>query len=213
MIQISDIRQDYIKHQLLESEVSENAIDQFQSWFQDAVTAGIEDVNAFTLSTVGENGTPSARIVLLKGIEQGGFTFYTNYQSDKARALKFLPVAAMTFFWQKLERQVRISGLVSKVSKETSEAYFHSRPRESQIGAWVSPQSKIIPDRQWLEDYLVEMQQKFEKEAVIPLPEHWGGYRLEPMEIEFWQGRSNRLHDRLLYTSVDKGWKIERLAP
>lgn len=214
MSQIADLRQEYKKNQLSEDQILPDPIDQFKLWFQEALNASILEPNAFALATVGENGTPSARILLLKGFNDQGFDFYTNYESDKSRDLIDFPVASMVFLWLELERQVRISGPVVKVSRAESEAYFHSRPRESQIGAWVSPQSRVISSRNVLEKSLQEMTDKYSEFSVIPLPDHWGGFRLQPVEIEFWQGRPNRLHDRLLYSATEaETWKIERLAP
>ena len=187
---------------------------QFAVWFQEAMNSGVAEPNAFILATVSENGTPEARVMLLKGVDNGGFVFFTNYESDKAKDLADFPVATMCFLWLGLERQVRISGPVHKVTREDSEQYFHSRPRESQIGAWVSPQSQPIPSRDFIEKRLQETMQKFQDKEIIPLPSNWGGYRLVPVEIEFWQGRPNRLHDRLLYSEHEDGrWEITRLAP
>jgi pyridoxamine 5'-phosphate oxidase len=214
MSKFASLRQEYKKHQLSELNALTDPLAQFDIWFHEAIEAGVMEPNAFTLATVGENGTPSARVLLLKGVDSGGFVFYTNYKSDKAKDIKQFPVGAMVFLWLELERQVRISGPITKVSREESEAYFHSRPRESQVGAWVSPQSQVISSRDVIEKNLVSIQEKFKDMDVIPLPDNWGGYRLMPVEIEFWQGRPNRLHDRLLYSEhEDGGWKIERLAP
>lgn len=214
MSKYASLRQEYKKHQLSEVNALADPLAQFDVWFREAIEAGVMEPNAFTLATVGENGTPSARVLLLKGVDSGGFVFYTNYKSDKAKDIKQFPVGAMVFLWLELERQVRISGPIAKVSREESEAYFHSRPRESQIGAWVSPQSQVIASRDVIEENLAAMQEKFKDTEVIPLPENWGGYRLMPVEIEFWQGRPNRLHDRLLYSEhEDGGWTTERLAP
>jgi pyridoxamine 5'-phosphate oxidase len=214
MSNYASLRQEYKKHQLSEQNALTDPLAQFEVWFHEASESGVLEPNAFTLATVGENGTPSARVLLLKGVDSGGFVFYTNYKSDKAKDIKQFPVGAMVFLWLELERQVRISGPISKVSREESEAYFHTRPRESQIGAWVSPQSQVITSRDVIEENLAAMQEKFKDTEVIPLPENWGGYRLMPVEIEFWQGRPNRLHDRLLYSEhEDGGWAIERLAP
>jgi pyridoxamine 5'-phosphate oxidase len=214
MSKYASLRQEYKKHQLSELNALQDPLAQFDLWFHEAINAGVLEPNAFTLATVGENGTPSARVLLLKGVDNGGFVFYTNYKSDKAKDIKQFPVGAMVFLWVELERQVRISGPISKITREESEAYFHSRPRESQIGAWVSPQSQVIASRDVIEDSLAAMQEKFKDTEIIPLPDNWGGYRLMPVEIEFWQGRPNRLHDRLLYSEhEDGGWTIERLAP
>jgi pyridoxamine 5'-phosphate oxidase len=214
MSKYADLRIEYKKAMLEENTVKSDPLAQFDQWFNEAVAAEIPEPNAFTLATVGENGTPSARVLLLKGVDHGGFVFYTNYTSDKAKDIKQFPVGSMVFLWLGLERQVRISGPISKVSREESEVYFHSRPRESQIGAWVSPQSRIIESRDVLEQNLVEANERFKDVDVIPLPDFWGGYRLVPVEIEFWQGRPSRLHDRILYSEHENGgWRIDRLAP
>jgi pyridoxamine 5'-phosphate oxidase len=214
MDKIADLRQEYNKYQLNEKDVLKDPLAQFDLWFNEALQAGIPEPNAFTLATVSENGAPAARVMLLKGVDNDGFVFYTNYGSDKARDLADFPVASMCFLWLGQERQVRITGPVQKVSREESEEYFHSRPRESQIGAWVSPQSQVITSRAEIEDKLIAMVEKFKDTEIIPLPDHWGGYRLQPVEIEFWQGRPNRLHDRLIYSeNENQGWKIDRLAP
>ncbi|MEM6361045.1 MAG: pyridoxamine 5'-phosphate oxidase, partial [Bacteroidota bacterium] len=173
----------------------------------------ISEVNAMHLSTVNPNGMPSSRIILLKGIENNGFVFFTNYQSDKGKDLDANPAAALLFFWKELERQVRIQGHIEKISKEDSEQYFQSRPKGSQIGAWTSPQSTVIESRELLEEREKAIAEKYKDEEVLPKPEQWGGYILKPMRIEFWQGRPNRLHDRILYSQVDGHWKINRLAP
>jgi pyridoxamine 5'-phosphate oxidase len=210
---IASIRKDYTKEILDESHVDTDPMVQFDKWFAEAVKAEVPEPNAMTLSTVSASGFPSGRILLLKGITREGFTFYTNYQSSKGRDLAQSGVGALTFFWAELERQVRVQGHVSKVSKEVSEAYFHSRPRGSQIGAWVSPQSSIIKNRQLLEERQQSLEEKFRDESKIPLPKQWGGYLLEPFLVEFWQGRPSRLHDRIIYTQEQGSWKIQRLAP
>ena len=165
------------------------------------------------LATVSENGLPSLRIVLLKGIEGGSFVFYTNYQSRKGNQLDESPVCALTFFWPELERQVRIEGTAKRMPEDASIAYFQSRPRDSQVGAWASPQSTIIANRNILEERVKEIEKRFKGQPVLPKPKQWGGFRVEPHWIEFWQGRQSRLHDRILYSRTDKGWKINRLAP
>jgi pyridoxamine 5'-phosphate oxidase len=165
------------------------------------------------LCTVTESGIPSSRIVLLKGIESGAFIFYTNHQSRKGTQLDANPVCALTFFWADLERQVRIEGVVTRVDEDTATAYFQSRPRDSQIGAWASPQSSVIANRKILEDRVKEIEKRFEGQAILPKPKQWGGYRVEPHSIEFWQGRVSRLHDRILYVKNEQGWSISRLAP
>ena len=210
---IADIRSDYKKHQLDEKEVSNDPLKQFETWFDEAIKSEVMEPNAMNLATISAKNTPASRIVLLKGIENEGFVFYTNYQSNKGKELEANPQAALTFFWPELERQVRIQGVVEKVSKAQSEAYFKSRPRSSQIGAWASPQSAVISDRKILEDREKQLTEKFTNDDELPKPEQWGGYALKPLSIEFWQGRPSRLHDRLIYTLEEKQWKISRLAP
>lgn len=211
---VADLRKEYRLTSLDESEVSSNPYALFEQWFEEAVSAQLPEPNAMTLATADKSGRPSARVVLLKGFRENGFIFFTNYESRKGRELEDNPYAALVFFWMELERQVRIEGKVEKVSFEESEAYFHRRPRESQIGAWTSPQSKTISGRAYLEERYRSCEQHFASTAVIPLPEIWGGYLLKPSAIEFWQGRPSRLHDRLRYVYLDDGgWHIERLAP
>jgi pyridoxamine 5'-phosphate oxidase len=209
---LANLRNNYTLNELLENNVSTNPIIQFSVWFKDAINAELVEANAMVLSTI-KDSKPSARVVLLKGFDEKGFVFFTNYNSHKGLELKGNSAACLTFFWDKLERQVRIEGLIEKVSSEDSDAYFWSRPRESQIGAWVSEQSAVIEGREMLDEKLAFFQQKFENEVIIPRPQHWGGYVLKPQTIEFWQGRPNRLHDRLLYTHENDSWKIERLSP
>lgn len=210
---IADIRTEYKQSVLLETGVAKNAIDQFTQWWNEAVNSQLEEVNAMTLATVTETGAPAIRIVLLKSYDKEGFVFFTNYNSHKALEMAQHPQASLLFFWKELERQVRISGQIEKTSAAESDEYFYSRPEGSRIGAHVSPQSKTIPGRKWLDDKNEELQQQYTGKH-IPRPEHWGGYRLIPSSIEFWQGRPNRLHDRLLYTlQQDREWRIERLAP
>lgn len=209
---IADIRKDYRQQVLLESNAAANATDQFLRWWKEALASDIEEVNAMTLATVSKEGLPQARIVLLKDFDESGFVFFTNYNSHKGEELAAHSYAALVFFWKELERQVRVCGSVSKVSEEESIAYFNSRPAGSRIGAWASPQSAIINDRLILDKNVQIYTEKFGTD--IPKPQHWGGYHVKPATIEFWQGRSNRLHDRLLYTLQENGdWKIERLAP
>lgn len=209
---LANLRNNYTLNELLENNVSTNPIIQFSVWFKDAINAELVEANAMVLSTI-KDSKPSARVVLLKGFDEKGFVFFTNYNSHKGLELEGNSAACLTFFWDKLERQVRIEGLIEKVSSEDSDAYFWSRPRESQIGAWVSEQSTVIEGRGMLDEKLAFFQQKFENEEIIPRPKHWGGYVLKPQTIEFWQGRPNRLHDRLLYTYENDSWKIERLSP
>jgi pyridoxamine 5'-phosphate oxidase len=209
---IADIRKDYQLKSLSEQEVDQNPFAQFSVWWNEAVQSDIVEVNAMTLSTVTSKGKPSSRIVLLKGYDEEGFVFFTNYSSDKGRQLMQNHFAALLFFWKELERQVRIEGVVSKVSEEESDAYFNSRPVGSRLGAWASPQSQKISDREVLNNELMKFTEQFDQEN-IPRPAHWGGYRVKPTRIEFWQGRSNRLHDRILYEQDNDNWQISRLAP
>jgi len=211
---IADIRTQYCQKSLLEAEASSNAIDQFQQWWDEAVLAELTEVNAMTLATASADGTPDARIVLLKGFSGEGFTFFTNYESAKGKELAANPRACLLFFWKELERQVRISGTVLKISKEDSENYFFSRPVGSQLGAWASRQSSVLQSREELEEKLDTVLAEVEAGKKIEKPGYWGGYIVKPQVIEFWQGRPNRLHDRLQYTlQSDGSWKIERLAP
>lgn len=208
---IADIRQNYEKSELLESQAAGNPFDQFAAWFGQAVDAGQHEVNAMTLATATPAGVPSARIVLLKGFDERGFTFFTNYLSRKGQELLENPHASLLFFWSALERQVRLEGTIEKVAPDESEAYYHSRPLGSRLGAWVSEQSRPTT-REALEARVAEMTARFGDNP--PRPEHWGGYRLVPARIEFWQGRPSRLHDRLLYTRQPDGhWERTRLAP
>lgn len=210
---IADIRKDYRLQSLLEKDVDPNAMKQFDTWWQEAIHSAIDEVNAMTLATASADGVPSARIVLLKGYDEKGFVFFTNYESFKAKDLAENPRACLVFFWKELERQVRITGLVEKVSAEESDVYFNSRPQGSRIGAWVSPQSQVIKNREWLDERTKELTEKYTTEP-LTRPPHWGGYRVKPICIEFWQGRASRLHDRIQYTLGEDGrWNIERLAP
>jgi len=210
---IQNLRQDYRSSSLLEADVAANPIDQFNKWFNQAIAAGVHEPNAMTLATATTDGRPSARVVLLKGFNNEGFVFYTNYLSRKGKELAKNPLGALVFFWGDVERQVRIEGTIEKVSKEKSEAYFHTRPFGSQIGAVVSPQSREIEGREELEQHWQNVEKELEGQTV-PKPSHWGGYVLKPRIIEFWQGRTSRLHDRIVYKKVDnKNWKIVRLAP
>ena len=209
--EIADIRKDYRLQSLEEKDVYADAIQQFTYWWNEAVNSEIEEVNAMTLATATIAGVPSARIVLLNDYDENGFVFFTNYQSHKGKEMEENPKAALVFFWKELERQVRIEGNIEKIEAKDSDAYFNSRPIGSRIGAWASPQSQVIGNRKNIEENAAAVQAKFGDE--IPRPAHWGGYRLKPAKIEFWQGRSNRLHDRLLYTKHANGWNIERLAP
>ncbi|MEZ4944130.1 MAG: pyridoxamine 5'-phosphate oxidase [Cyclobacteriaceae bacterium] len=210
---LSDIRTDYSKATLDINSVEKNPFAQFEKWFKQAIDSQALEPNAMNLATLSENGRPTSRIVLLKGIENAQFVFYTNYQSQKGKELELNPACALNFFWPELERQIRIEGVVSRVSAETSDTYFQSRPRASQIGAWASPQSTLIKERTILEERVVQIEEKYKDLKVLPRPKQWGGYGVTPLEIEFWQGRPNRLHDRILYTLVDDQWTINRLAP
>lgn len=196
-----------------EHEAPDNPVSFFELWFAQATEAGEKEPNAMTLATADAKGIPSARIVLLKGLEDGKFVFYTNYKSRKGQELLDNPHAALLFFWQTLERQVRIEGTITKVSAHTSDAYFASRPQGSRIGAIASPQSQKISGRKWLEEEFNRLQQQYKDTEHIPRPEHWGGFALDPIRIEFWQGRSSRLHDRVLYEKVNNEWLRSRLAP
>jgi pyridoxamine 5'-phosphate oxidase len=209
---IQNLRQDYSHASLSESDIDQNPLKQFEKWFKEAVDSQLSEPNVMTLATASLSGKPSARILLLKGFDENGFTFFTNYSSKKGRELEENPYAAIVFFWAELQRQVRIEGVISKVDEDASSAYFHSRPKGSQIGAAASPQSSIIPDREVLEKQVTLLTEKYNGQEV-PRPLNWGGYQLKPTHIEFWQGRSSRLHDRIAYTSVDGTWLISRLAP
>lgn len=210
---IADIRKDYRLRSLLEKDVEANAIRQFDKWWQEAIHSEIDEVNAMTLATASADGIPAARIVLLKGYDERGFVFFTNYESFKGLHLAENPRACLVFFWKELERQVRITGLVERVSAEESDIYFNSRPEGSRIGAWASPQSQVIESREWLEEREKTLAKDFTGKP-LSRPAHWGGYRVKPINIEFWQGRPSRLHDRLQYTlQGENSWKIERLAP
>lgn len=212
---IADLRQNYTLAGLTEQDLDTDPIQQFSLWFQQALAADLIEPNAMTLATATAEGKPSARIVLLKGFSEAGFVFYTNYASQKGQQLIANPYAALVFLWDKLERQVRIEGRVEKLSAAESTAYFHSRPKASQLGAWASAQSQVIPNREVLEQKLAELTQQYDQEdQIIPLPEHWGGFRVIPQRIEFWQGRPSRLHDRLVYErQANDSWLISRLSP
>jgi pyridoxamine 5'-phosphate oxidase len=209
---IQNLRQEYRAAELAESDVDKNPFIQFGKWFKEALDALLYEPNVMTLATADLTGKPSARILLLKGFDENGFVFFTNYSSKKGKELQENPQASMVFFWPELERQVRIDGLITKVTEEASSAYFHSRPKGSQIGAAASPQSSVIPNRELLENRVQELTTVY-ADKEIPKPDYWGGYLLEPTHIEFWQGRPSRLHDRITYTSVNGAWEINRLAP
>ncbi len=209
---LQDLRQDYHSNQLGEQDILLDPMKQFEKWFEEAMAAKIYEPNVMTLATADKSGRPNARIVLLKGFDEKGFSFYTNYLSQKGKELRKNPYACLVFFWAEMERQVRIEGLVEKLDKTVSEEYFHSRPFGSQIGAIASPQSQTINSRAELEQKVSELSQQYEGKTV-PKPSHWGGYLVKPTCIEFWQGRSSRLHDRIQYKLTGQDWKIERLAP
>jgi len=209
---LAGLRTDYTKASLDNKSIEPNPIAQFEKWFREAIDAKVLEPNAMNLATLSE-GRPSSRIVLLKGIHNNQFVFYTNYQSQKGKELDLHPECALNFFWPELERQVRIEGIAHRVDTALSDEYFQSRPRASQVGAWASPQSSIIKDRDILEQRVKEIEKRFEGKEVLPRPNQWGGFTVEPFEIEFWQGRSNRLHDRIQFSKVDNQWKINRLAP
>jgi pyridoxamine 5'-phosphate oxidase len=210
-VDLASLRKDYALKALDERDVDRDPMKQFGVWMVEAIHAQVPEPTAMTLATAGKDGRPSARIVLLKGVDPRGFVFYTNYASRKGRDLASNPVAALVFMWKELERQVRIEGTVEKVTSEESAAYFATRPLGSRIGAWASPQSEPIESRAWLEKRWAELTREHGEDP--PLPPHWGGYRVKPDCIEFWQGRLSRLHDRIAYTRLDKGWKVARLAP
>lgn len=210
---IADLRRNYTLQGLSEADVDPNPFQQFQRWFDQAISAELPEPNAMTLATANATGIPSARIVLLKGFDPAGFVFYTNYKSRKGQELEQNPQAALVFWWAELERQVRIEGTVQPVSADESDAYFHSRPVGSQLGAWASNQSQVIANREVLEERLQNLEAEYQDQTV-PRPLHWGGYRLSPTAIEFWQGRPNRLHDRILYQqTAGEAWERTRLSP
>jgi pyridoxamine 5'-phosphate oxidase len=212
-MQIADLRQDYKAKTMEYADMNPNPIQQFNNWFDEALASKLLEPNAMTLATVSSEGKPSARVVLLKGLNADGFIFFTNYESRKGQNIDTNPNVALVFLWLELERQVRIEGVIEKISAEESEVYFHSRPHSSQLGAWVSPQSKVIEDRGVLEQTYLDLEREY-KSKPIPKPENWGGYRVKPNLIEFWQGRSSRLHDRMCYQVQEDGnWQIVRLAP
>ncbi|HUQ73570.1 MAG TPA: pyridoxamine 5'-phosphate oxidase [Burkholderiales bacterium] len=208
---IADLRQEYMRAGFSEADADRDPVHQFERWFQDALRAQLPLPNAMTLATVSADGAPAARVVLLKGIERGGFVFYTNYQSRKARELEALGRACLVFMWSDLERQVRITGTVEKVPAADSDAYFVTRPLGARLSAWASAQSETVPSRSVLEEEMAQVKARYGDSP--PRPPHWGGYRVMPREIEFWQGRADRLHDRLLYKERAGEWKIQRLAP
>tara|TARA_B110000977_G_scaffold185981_1_gene251391 strand:- start:587 stop:1228 length:642 start_codon:yes stop_codon:yes gene_type:complete len=213
MKKIEDLRIDYTMFSMDEFDLLANPIDQFNNWFKNALNSKVSEANAMVLSTVSSQSIPSARVVLLKGVQSNGFKFYTNYDSFKGKELAENPNACLTFFWPALEQQIRVTGLVEKIDATLSEAYFHSRPRGSQISALASNQSAKIPDRVILVDEVARLE-KLYADTTVPKPEFWGGYLLKPTKVEFWQGRSSRLHDRFLYEKLeDDNWQVSRLSP
>lgn len=214
MSDLSNYRKSYEKSELLESMIDENPMMQFRKWFYETEEfGGVDEVNAMTVSTIGLDGFPKARVVLLKKYDEYGFTFVTNYDSEKGKALLLNPQVCLSFFWPSIERQVIIKGIAEKQTETYSEGYFHSRPKGSQLGTVVSPQSSIIPNREFLDEQLKNLELEYEN-TEVPKPENWGGVLVKPVSIEFWQGRANRLHDRIRYTLLENDdWKIERLAP
>ncbi|MCP2729621.1 pyridoxamine 5'-phosphate oxidase [Limnofasciculus baicalensis] len=210
---IADLRKDYTLHGLSETDALPNPFTQFKIWFDQALSAQLSEPNAMSIATASLDGKPSVRMVLLKDYDERGFAFFTNYNSQKGQQLRENPWGAVAFWWAELERQVRIEGQVEQVSPEESDSYFQNRPRASQLGAWTSAQSEVINNREVLEQRLAKFQQEYENKEV-PRPPHWGGFRVIPTIIEFWQGRPNRLHDRLIYKKQDNGsWIIQRLSP
>ena len=212
MTDLASLRRSYARASLGEGDVAADPIAQFLAWFDDARAAELREPNAMTLATATPDGAPSARIVLLKGVDERGFVFYTDYRSRKGDELAANPRAALVFHWAELERQVRVTGTVSRVSREESEAYYRTRPVGSRIGAWASHQSRPIAGRAELEAREAELARRY-ADGDVPLPPHWGGYRVAPETVEFWQGRPSRLHDRLRYVREDGGWRVERLSP
>jgi pyridoxamine 5'-phosphate oxidase len=209
---IAELRREYSTQSLLENDVAANPIDQFDRWWKQAIESQIIEANAMTLATASTDGVPAARIVLLKGFDERGFIFYTNYNSFKAIHLEENPKACLVFFWKELERQVRITGLVSKLPANESDQYFISRPTGSQLGALASPQSQVIESRNWLDENYLRIAEQY-KNQTLQRPSHWGGYIVQPVIMEFWQGRPSRLHDRIQYSLDGGDWKVERLAP
>jgi pyridoxamine 5'-phosphate oxidase len=211
-VELADLRKEYTQRGLHETEAADDPVEQFRRWFEQAVSAQLPEPNAMTLATCTPDGRPSARIVLLKGYNGNGFTFFTSYEGRKAKELDSNPRAALVFYWPELERQIRIEGTIERTSSEESDAYFATRPRNSQLGAWASSQSSVVASREVLERRWAELQTRYANQPV-PRPPHWGGYRLIPTVFEFWQGRPSRLHDRLRYRRSPTGWVRERLSP
>ena len=212
MANLFDLRRDFTLKVLDENDLLPDPMELFKLWLDEAISVKVMEPNAMNLATADKDGRPSSRIVLLKQLRPDGFVFFTNYASKKAKQINENKYCALNFVWHELERQVRVEGIVGKVSETESDSYFEMRPAKSKLGAWASPQSKVIPDRSYLEQLMVNFTLRF-KGAEIPRPQNWGGYILKPHLIEFWQGRSNRLHDRIQYLLTEKGWHMERLAP
>lgn len=210
---LADLRQEYSRESLTERDVDTDPFRQFAKWFEQAQKSGLVEPNAMTLATATADGAPSARMVLLKGMSADGFVFFTDYRSRKGAELAENPQAALCFWWDVLQRQVRVEGTVSRVSVDESIEYFRTRPRGSQVGAWASLQSGVLAARDALEREVLRFMERFPEGTEVPLPHHWGGFRLVPDSIEFWQGRSSRLHDRISYTRADAAWTIRRLSP
>lgn len=210
---LADMREEYTRGALHKSDLQVSPFNQFEIWFDQIKEMGVPDANAFTLSTVKKNGAPASRVVLLKGLENDLFIFFTNYASEKGREISNNQHVAMNFFWRDLERQVRIEGKATRISEEASDLYFNSRPYSSQLGALASPQSEVIESRAWLEERLSKLQADFPRVELIKRPEHWGGYAIKPEYFEFWQGRASRLHDRFGYRLHKGIWSVDRLAP
>lgn len=209
---LSDVRKEYTKNGLYEEDLAPNPLDFFRQWLNNALELKIHEPTAMVVSTIGLDGNPSSRILLLKGLEESKLHFFTNYESQKAKELEKNPAVGLNFFWPEIERQVRIKGICAKSSLAKSKEYFHSRPRLSQIGAWASRQSQVVESREQLDSIFGELEQKWDGQEV-PFPNNWGGYSVDPSEFEFWQGRENRLHDRLRYRKQDSSWIVERLNP
>ena len=210
---LHDYRKLYQKHELLEEEIPQDPFDLFHTWLKAVEESReVEEINTMNLSTIGLDGFPKTRVVLLKEYDHEGFVFYTNYESEKGKAIEKDPRVCLSFFWPGSERQVLIKGVANKTSEEESETYFHSRPRGSQLGAWASQQSSVIPSRDFLEEKMEALEKEYEGKE-IPKPVYWGGYKVIPSQFEFWQGRPSRLHDRIYYSKENSGWKMDRLAP